>query len=169
MHDRNQHEVLLQREETNPVLTPEDWPYPVNTVFDPGATLLPDGSTLLLCRVEDRTGISHLCDARSANGVDGWEIDPEPTLRPDLVHRPEELWGIEDPRITFVEEVGKDAQVGQVVLREVGEEGDAAQGLGNGLHHRAIVAEGSAPSSQAVGRALSMLHGAANTRPDFCR
>ena len=31
----------------------------------------------------------------------------EPTLRPDPEHYPEELWGIEDPRITFVEELGK--------------------------------------------------------------
>src|SRR5439155_504087 len=59
------------------------------------------------CRVGDRRGHSHLCAARSANGVDGWIIDPEPTLRADPEHYPEELWGIEDPRITFVEELGK--------------------------------------------------------------
>jgi predicted GH43/DUF377 family glycosyl hydrolase len=68
---------------------------------------LTDGTTLLLCRVEDRRGISHLCAARSANGVDGWIIDEEPTLRPDPKNYPEELWGIEDPRITFVEELGQ--------------------------------------------------------------
>jgi predicted GH43/DUF377 family glycosyl hydrolase len=34
-------------------------------------------------------------------------IDKEPTLLPDPEHHPEELWGIEDPRITFVEELGK--------------------------------------------------------------
>jgi predicted GH43/DUF377 family glycosyl hydrolase len=39
--------------------------------------------------------------------VDGWVIDREPTLRPDPAEHPEELWGIEDPRITFVEELGK--------------------------------------------------------------
>ena len=32
---------------------------------EPIATLLADGSTLLLCRVEDRRGLSHLCAARS--------------------------------------------------------------------------------------------------------
>ena len=42
-----------------------------------------------------------------ANGVDGWMIDAEPTLRPDPERYPEELWGIEDPRITFVEELGR--------------------------------------------------------------
>jgi len=91
----------------NPILTAADWPYPVHTVFNAGATLLPDGTTLLLCRVEDRRGISHLCAARSANGVDGWVIDERPTLLPDPKNHPEELWGIEDPRITFVEELGK--------------------------------------------------------------
>ena len=76
-------------------------------MFNAGATRLPDGTTLLLCRVEDRRGHSHLCAARSANGVDGWTIDAEPTLSPDPERHPEELWGIEDPRITFVDELGK--------------------------------------------------------------
>jgi predicted GH43/DUF377 family glycosyl hydrolase len=98
---------LFHRHESNPILTAADWPYPAHTVFNPGATLLKDGTTLLLCRVEDRTGLSHLCAARSANGVDGWVIDEEPTLRADPEHHPEELWGIEDPRITFVDELGK--------------------------------------------------------------
>ncbi len=98
---------LFLRNKSNPILTAADWPYPVNTVLNPGATLLPDGSTLLLCRVEDRRGLSHLCAARSANGVDNWQIDSRPTLPADPEHFPEELWGIEDPRITFVPELGK--------------------------------------------------------------
>lgn len=61
----------------------------------------------MLCRVEDRRGHSHLCAARSANGVDGWIIDEKPTFMPDVERYPEELWGIEDPRITFVDELGK--------------------------------------------------------------
>jgi len=67
----------------------------------------PDGTTLLLCRVEDRRGHSHLCAARSANGVDGWIIDEEPTFLPDPDNYPEELWGIEDPRITYVAELSQ--------------------------------------------------------------
>jgi predicted GH43/DUF377 family glycosyl hydrolase len=74
-------------------------------VFNAGATMLADGTTLLLCRVEDRRGLSHLCAARSRNGVDGWEIDKEPTLMPNPQAYPEEIWGIEDPRITFVPEL----------------------------------------------------------------
>ncbi len=76
-------------------------------MFNAGATRLRDGTTLLLCRVEDRRGHSHLCAARSGNGVDGWMIDSEPTLWPEPENYPEELWGIEDPRITFVEELGR--------------------------------------------------------------
>jgi predicted GH43/DUF377 family glycosyl hydrolase len=107
----NQHLELFKRHESNPLLTAADWPYPANSVFNPGATLLHDGTTLLLCRVEDRSGLSHLCAARSANGVDGWEIDSHPTLMPDPEHFPEELWGIEDPRITYVPEIKKYAVV----------------------------------------------------------
>jgi predicted GH43/DUF377 family glycosyl hydrolase len=98
-------EELFHRYQSNPILTADSWPYPANTVFNPGATLLPSGETLLLVRVEDRRGISHLTAARSENGVDCWAIDPHPTLMPDPEHHPEELWGIEDPRITWVDEL----------------------------------------------------------------
>ena len=101
------YEPLFVRHPKNPILTAADWPYPVHTVFNAGATRLADGTTLLLCRVEDRRGHSHLSAARSHNGVDGWVVDASPTLMPDPVGHPEELWGIEDPRVTFVEELGK--------------------------------------------------------------
>ncbi len=107
----NQHPELFHRHKLNPILTATNWPYPVNSVLNPGATLLADGTTLLLCRVEDRRGHSHLCAARSANGVDGWQIDAQPTLLADPEHFPEELWGIEDPRITYVPELNKYAVV----------------------------------------------------------
>ncbi len=107
----NSHPDLFLRHELNPILTAAEWPYPVNTVFNPGATLLPGGTTLLLCRVEDRRGHSHLCAARSANGINGWKIDPQPTLLADPEHFPEELGGIEDPRITFIPELGRYAVV----------------------------------------------------------
>src|SRR6266567_4205739 len=71
----NKYETLFHRHPSNPILTGKDWPYSMNSVFNAGATLLPDGSTLLLCRVEDRRGLSPLCVARSSNGVDGWQID----------------------------------------------------------------------------------------------
>lgn len=87
---------LLVRNKLNPILTANNWPYPINSVFNPGATLLKDGTTLLLCRAESRNGQSHLCAARSANGIDGWIIDKKPTLLPDPKNYAEEIWGIED-------------------------------------------------------------------------
>src|SRR5258705_7061302 len=92
-HVSDQQVTLFQRHRGNPILTAADWHYPVNSVFNAGATLLPDGTTLLLCRVEDRRGHSHLCAARSANGVDAWRIDHQPTMLPDPERWPEELWG----------------------------------------------------------------------------
>ena len=43
-----QHPELFRRHKLNPILTAADWPYPVHTVFNPAATLLADGATLLL-------------------------------------------------------------------------------------------------------------------------
>ena len=107
MTTRRTYEVLFHRHPANPILTAADWPYPVHSVFNAGATRLRDGTTLLLCRVEDRRGLSHLCAARSKNGRDGWIIDERPTFPAEPEKYPEELWGVEDPRITFVEELGK--------------------------------------------------------------
>ena len=55
-------------------------------------------------RIEDRRGISHLTLAQSKDGMKYWQIDPQPTLIPKPDQYPEEIWGIEDPRITFLEE-----------------------------------------------------------------
>jgi predicted GH43/DUF377 family glycosyl hydrolase len=96
---------LFTRYSGNPILTQGNWPYPINSVFNAGAVQLPDGDTLLLCRVEDRRGISHLSAARSANGIDDWVIDSQPTLAACPREFPEEIWGIEDPRITYVPEL----------------------------------------------------------------
>jgi len=110
-HIPHQHVTLFQRHPANPILTAANWTYPVNSVFNPAATLLQEGTTLLLCRVEDRRGHSHLCAARSANGIDGWRVDTQPTLYPDPERWPEELWGVEDARITYVPELGSYAVV----------------------------------------------------------
>jgi predicted GH43/DUF377 family glycosyl hydrolase len=96
---------LFIRYSGNPILTQENWPYPINSVLNAGAASLTDGDTLLLCRVEDRRGLSHLCAARSTNGVDNWRIDSKPTMPADPSEFPEEIWGIEDPRITYVPEL----------------------------------------------------------------
>ena len=115
---RHQHLELFSRHSDNPILTAIDWPYAVNSVFNPGAALLPDGTTLLLCRVEDRRGLSHLTVARSVNGIDNWQIDSRPTFAADPINFPEELWGVEDPRITYVEELKKYAIVYTAYTRD---------------------------------------------------
>jgi len=59
---------------------------------------------VLVCRVEDRRGISHLTVARSIDGVANWVVDAAPLLVPSPGH-PEEAWGVEDPRVTRVDEL----------------------------------------------------------------
>jgi predicted GH43/DUF377 family glycosyl hydrolase len=94
---------LFDRHPANPILTVADWPYPVNVVFNPAAATV-NGETLLLARVEDLRGISHLTVARSENGVDGWRVDAEPLLAPVPGVESEE-WGFEDARAVWVEEL----------------------------------------------------------------
>jgi predicted GH43/DUF377 family glycosyl hydrolase len=94
---------LFRRHPGNPILTAADWPTAVNVVFNPAAADVA-GETVLLARVEARTGISHLTVARSANGIDGWQIDSEPLLAP-IKGRDSEQWGFEDARAVWVDEL----------------------------------------------------------------
>ena len=41
--------------------------------------------------------------ARSRDGLDGWVFDDEPLMSPHPDH-PEEIWGCEDPRLTWLED-----------------------------------------------------------------
>lgn len=93
---------LFKRYEGNPILKPQDWPYPANAVFNPAAIKL-NNETLLVVRVEDMRGFSHLTVARSADGFTDWQIDSGPTMEADPNSR-EEKWGLEDPRIVWLEE-----------------------------------------------------------------
>ncbi len=93
---------LFHRHSQNPIIRASDIPYQANSVFNAGATRFGE-DILLLMRVEDRRGISHLTVARSHDGVTGWRFDPCPTLPSDPQNHPEEIWGIEDPRITRIE------------------------------------------------------------------
>ena len=95
---------LFDRHPANPILTAEDWPYPVNAVFNPAAALV-GGATVLLARVEDRRGISHLTVARSPDGVGDWVIDEAPLLAPNGAAS--EQWGFEDPRVVWIDELGR--------------------------------------------------------------
>jgi predicted GH43/DUF377 family glycosyl hydrolase len=101
MHDEAE---LFRREPTNPLLTAGDWPYPINSVFNPGAAQH-NGETILLCRVEDRRGISHLTVARSSDGRTNWRVDPKPLIADDPLDQTS-CWGVEDARIARVDELG---------------------------------------------------------------
>jgi predicted GH43/DUF377 family glycosyl hydrolase len=94
---------LFDRHPSNPILSAEQLPYAANAAFNPGAARL-DDETVLLLRVEDMRGISHLQVARSKDGIDDWIFDDEPLLSPDPAYHPEEVWGCEDPRLTWLEE-----------------------------------------------------------------
>ena len=95
---------LFHREPTNPLLTAGDWPYPINSVFNPGACLH-NGDTVLLCRIEDRRGISHLTVARSKDGRTNWVVDAKPLIADDPTDQ-HSCWGVEDPRVTYVDALG---------------------------------------------------------------
>lgn len=106
------------RYEKNPILTPrivnQIWTDPacqVKTVHNAGITVY-DNDVIMLFRSHLRCGKSVLGVARSANGIDGWIIDPQPALKSAndsdsfapgvnkaaLIEN--EGGGVEDPRIT---------------------------------------------------------------------
>jgi len=95
------HDKLFHRCPENPLITPALLPCEVNAVLNPGVCEV-DGDVVLLLRIEDRQGLSHLRVARSRNGVDAWRIDDRPLLEPDLPEWPFEEWGCEDARVTPV-------------------------------------------------------------------
>jgi predicted GH43/DUF377 family glycosyl hydrolase len=95
---------LFTRHPANPIITVGALPYRANSVFNPGAGVV-DGETLLLIRVEDLRGISHLLVARSADGATGWRFDASPLIQPETGLHPEEIWGCEDPRLTWLPEL----------------------------------------------------------------
>lgn len=99
-----QFKEVFTRYPGNPIIQAKDVPYRAHSVFNAAATQV-GSDTLLLMRVEDRRGISHLTAARSRDGISDWKIDPEPTLPPDPAAHPEEVWGIEDPRITRIDDM----------------------------------------------------------------
>ena len=96
---------LFKRYEGNPILSAPDWPYRVHAVFNPGATLY-NGETIILARVEDLRGFSHLTMAKSKDGKTNWQINENPTLKYSEEFS-EERWGLEDARIIWMEELEK--------------------------------------------------------------
>jgi len=101
MNNKN-FEELFKRYKGNPILTLENWPYKVGSVFNPGAIKFND-EILLLVRVEDKQGYSHLTIAKSKDGKTNWQITPVPTLKAEQKFG-EAIFGLEDPRIVWLEE-----------------------------------------------------------------
>jgi predicted GH43/DUF377 family glycosyl hydrolase len=95
---------IFTRHPLNPIITADQLPYRANSVFNPGVGLV-GGETLLLIRVEDLRGISHLLAARSSDGVSNWRFDKTPLIAPEPDTHPEEIWGCEDPRLTWLPEL----------------------------------------------------------------
>lgn len=86
----------------NPIITKNDVPFKVNSIFNPGAVKF-KGKYLLLCRVEMLIGRSSLVIAESDDGYN-FKVADKPILMPedhkDCLEYVE--WGIEDARITQI-------------------------------------------------------------------
>ena len=94
--------MSIVRFEKNPILTKNDVPFPVNSIFNSGAIKI-GNRYLLLCRVERPTGRSQFVLAESTDGYH-FKVENKPCLTPDDHGEwyPYVEWGIEDPRITKI-------------------------------------------------------------------
>jgi predicted GH43/DUF377 family glycosyl hydrolase len=95
--------VTVRRYSGNPILTRSDVPYPVETVHNAGVVKHGD-EYLMLFRSHLRTGRSILGLARSKDGFQ-FVADPHPFLTPatEGPFAAYEEFGVEDPRITFLD------------------------------------------------------------------
>ncbi len=96
-------EPIVQRYSKNPILTPEDIPYPVETVHNAGVTKH-EGRYVMLFRSHKATG---RCILGLADSDDGFHFTPrpQPFMVPssDGVFGEYEAFGVEDPRICCIE------------------------------------------------------------------
>ncbi|HRX81244.1 MAG TPA: glycoside hydrolase family 130 protein [Pirellulaceae bacterium] len=97
------HEIV-KRYSGNPILTKADIPYPVETVHNAAVVKYGD-EYIMLFRSHLRTGRSIIGLARSSDGF-RFNSDPEPFLTPAQsgLFAAYEEFGVEDPRITKVED-----------------------------------------------------------------
>jgi predicted GH43/DUF377 family glycosyl hydrolase len=93
---------MILRYEKNPILSRENVPFKVNSIFNAGAIKFGD-KYLLLCRVELPMGRSHFVLATSDDGIN-FTIEKKPCLGPEDHDQWTSCveWGIEDPRITRI-------------------------------------------------------------------
>ena len=94
---------LVKRYQKNPILTKDDIPYPVQTVHNAGVTKS-NGKYIMLFRSHLDTGRSIIGIAESEDGFN-FTARPEPFMTPskEPVFCEYEAFGVEDPRITYLE------------------------------------------------------------------
>ena len=97
------HKSIVQRYSGNPILTKDDIPYPVETVHNAGMTRFGD-KIIMLFRSHLRNGRSIIGLAESEDGFN-FTVSPEPFIVPskDGVFAEYEAFGVEDPRICFID------------------------------------------------------------------
>ena len=95
---------IVKRYPKNPILTPDDVPYPVATVHNAGI-VRHDGRYIMLFRSHLHNGRSIIGLAQSDNGFD-FKVKERPFLVPaeDGIFAEYEEFGIEDPRISHLED-----------------------------------------------------------------
>ena len=95
--------MKISRYEKNPILTKDDVPFKVNSIFNPGVVKF-NNTYLLLCRIEMPIGRSSLVIADSTDGIN-FKVCEKPILTPESHKDFYEYvnWGIEDARITRIE------------------------------------------------------------------
>ncbi|HCK98943.1 MAG TPA: glycosidase [Candidatus Marinimicrobia bacterium] len=95
---------LVQRYAKNPILTKEDVPYAVATVHNAAVTKY-GGKYIMLFRSHLHNGRSIIGKAESEDGFN-FQVEPAPFMTPS--DEPEfqeyEEYGVEDPRITFIDD-----------------------------------------------------------------
>ena len=86
----------------NPIITKEQVPFAVNSIFNAGAVKFKD-EYLLVCRIEMPTGRSSFLLARSKDGIN-FTLEDSPCLTPENHNNFYKYaeWGIEDTRITQI-------------------------------------------------------------------
>jgi predicted GH43/DUF377 family glycosyl hydrolase len=96
--------AVIKRYKNNPILTKNDVPYPVSTVHNAGITKFKD-KYIMLFRSHLNTGRSIIGIAESNNGYD-FSVRPKPFIIPEIdsLFQEYEEFGVEDPRITYIED-----------------------------------------------------------------
>ena len=95
--------MLIKRYQYNPILTKENVPYPVATVHN-AAVVKHEGKYIMVFRSHKLNGRSILGMAVSNDGY-SFKVNEKPFMIPSTVgiFKEYEAYGVEDPRITFVD------------------------------------------------------------------